>query len=769
MLQPGTLLQGRYRVIRLLGQGGFSQTYEVEEGGSAKVLKVLLENYPKAVDLLQREAQVLSQLHYPGVPKVESDGFFVFHPQSSEEPLHCLVMEKIPGLDLKQWLVEGRHRSINQGQALDWLKQLTKILEQLHHQSFFHRDIKPSNIILKPDGQLVLIDFGSVRQITSTYLKKSQASRTGTCLYSSGYAPLEQVDGKAVPQSDFFALGRTFVHLLTGNPPYEFSCDPSTGQLKWRGDAPHVAESLAELIDWLIAPFPGQRPQNTQVILQALAVLAESPQDASLPMANWQAISPEGTALTAVRASPPKITHGVKWSQGGLWGGVTAGILIGIRLLGGLQALEVKTFDQMMQWRPLEGSDQRLLLVEVTKADIKGSGGKFSLPDQTLLQLLRKLNEYRPRAIGLDFYQDGEDRERRPELIQYLQQQQHIVPICSHPDSQTPSGMVTLSQIASTQLGFADVVLDPNNIVRRHLLGVTPPDDSLCQAQYAFSTQLALLYLEAKEYTLTFPTPNIWQLNKPGTEPITFRILGTHQRFYDQPERLRGRQILLNYRRLGAFLGTHQGFYVQPERLRGHQILLNYRRLDDFDDIIDRENRVSLTDILDGQVSPDQLKDKIVFVGVTDPDMKDTFSPPSNPKGIPGVVLHALMISQLISAVEEHRPLLQFGPLWGDFLWILSGSGVGILFTWQLQIDKSAQMRSFLSWGVTSVIILVSLSGVCFVLLLFKGWVLPLIPSALAYGITGGGILLYKKIHVKTDRSPNPLNQTNPPLVKGAK
>ncbi len=743
MLQPGTLLQGRYQVIRLLGQGGFSQTYEVEDGGSAKVLKVLLENYPKAVDLLQREARVLSQLNCPGVPKVEPDAFFVFHPQSSEEPLHCLVMEKIPGLDLKQWLAERHHQPINQKQAFDWLRQLTEILGQLHQQSFFHRDIKPSNIILKPDGQLVLIDFGSVRQITSTYLKKSQDCHTGTCLYSLGYAPLEQVDGKAVPQSDFFALGRTFVHLLTGKPPYDFSCDSSTGQLRWRKDAPHISESLADLIDWLIAPFPGQRPQDTQAILQALEVLAEAAPDSFPPIHHCLADTyPEKSASVSAIASPKKETvHWIKFSLGGVWAGVTAGMLLGVRLLGGLQTLEVRTFDQMMQWRPTEGADQRFLLVEVTRADINDSGSQFSLSDQIVLQLLEKLNEYQPRAIGLDFYQDGSGGESRPELLQHLQQQQHIVPICSHPDTQNPSGIAALSQIVSEQVGFADVVLDPNDIVRRHLLGVTPVVDSLCQANYALSTQLALLYLEAEGYMLTFPTANSWRLNKPGTEPITFRILG-----------------------------SYQGFYTQSERLRGHQILLNYRRLDNFEDIF--ETRVRLTDILEGRVKPDQTRDKIVFVGVIDPIMKDTFNTPSAPKGIPGVALHAMMVSQLISAVEERRPLLQFGPLWGDFLWILSGSGFGILFSWQLQLDKSAQLRSILTWGFTTGTLLISLGGVCFVLLLSKGWVLPLIPSALAYVMSGAGILLYKKIYVKTERlpiSPNPTNQASSLLAKHTK
>ncbi|MEB3827738.1 serine/threonine-protein kinase [Phormidium sp. CCY1219] len=274
------LLQGRYRVRRLLGEGGFAKTFEVEDRGTLKVLKVLLDRNPKAVSLFQREAQVLSQLHHPGIPQVQPDGYFTFTPRNRVEPLHCLVMERIEGRNLLEWMSDRHHLPIPQPQALKWFQQLTEILDRVHRQQFFHRDIKPSNIMLKLSGQLALIDFGSAREVTGTYLAKVGGGHNITGIVSPGYTPPEQANGKAVPQSDFYALGRTFVFLLTGKEPNEFPEDPRTGQLQWRQDRSgrfptnaQIPNPLADLIDYMMAPFPGNRPPNTQAILQRLAEL----------------------------------------------------------------------------------------------------------------------------------------------------------------------------------------------------------------------------------------------------------------------------------------------------------------------------------------------------------------------------------------------------------------------------------------------------------------------------------------------------------------
>ncbi|BAU08253.1 serine/threonine protein kinase [Fischerella sp. NIES-3754] len=261
------LLQGRYTIVEKLGKGGFGTTFAVDDRGTRKVLKVLTDDNSKAIELFQQEAQVLSQLQCAGIPKVDPDGYFTVLPNNSSVPLHCLVMEKIEGVDLEKWMKSRHCQPISQTQAFDWLKQLVNILSVIHNQQYFHRDIKPQNIMLRPNGQLVLIDFGAVRQVTTTILE-------GVChtrIVSKGYSPPEQQNGYSVQQSDFFALGRTFVFLLTGKEPQDLAIyNPLTNQLDWCPHALQISPLFADLIDCLMAPVASQRPENTQVIWQWL-------------------------------------------------------------------------------------------------------------------------------------------------------------------------------------------------------------------------------------------------------------------------------------------------------------------------------------------------------------------------------------------------------------------------------------------------------------------------------------------------------------------
>ena len=289
------LLEGRYRVTRQLGSGGFGQTYEVSDRDSTpKVLKILTNNNPKYVELFQREAQVLSRLKHQGIPKAEPDAYFIFLPRNRREPLHCLVMEKIEGLDLREYL-QRRGGPIDQKYAIEWLTQLATILKEVHSQNFFHRDIKPSNIMLKVDGQLVLIDFGTAREITESFVLK-QASGQVTGVISTGYTPPEQFNGQAVPQSDFFALGRTFVFLVTAKDPNNFY-HSYIDQLHWREAAPQISPQLADLLDRLMVRFPNQRPQTAEVILQQLAQISR---DSYVP----QAGSPLTPPVHPLKAEP---------------------------------------------------------------------------------------------------------------------------------------------------------------------------------------------------------------------------------------------------------------------------------------------------------------------------------------------------------------------------------------------------------------------------------------------------------------------------------
>jgi serine/threonine protein kinase len=266
------LIHERYRLLkplRPLDPRTSTDIFEVDDGGTRKVMKVLKDSRPQLVEGFEREALTLELLKHSGIPKVDLDGYFTFTPSNSTRELHCLVMEKIEGQNLDQWLAkEGPIPS--ESLAINWLRQLIEILDQVHKSGFFHRDIKPSNIILKPDGQLVLIDFGSVREMTHTYLAKLKGGLNVTAIISGGYTPQEQVDGKALPQSDFYALGRTFVHLLTGKHPSDFPREPDTGKLIWQDRAPQISKPLADFIDDMMAILPADRPKTTAEILRDL-------------------------------------------------------------------------------------------------------------------------------------------------------------------------------------------------------------------------------------------------------------------------------------------------------------------------------------------------------------------------------------------------------------------------------------------------------------------------------------------------------------------
>lgn len=283
------LINGQFRLLeplRPLDADSYADVFEVvdekgtwaDEPGTHKVMKVLKSSKPKLIELMQREATVLSLVDTSGIPRVDIDGYFTFKPSGDVLELHCLVLEKIPGQNLADWI--ELHGKISQSLALNWLKQIVEILDKLHSFGFFHRDIKPTNIILRPDGRLALIDFGAVREVTETYMAKLSRGLTSTIegngyydvtvIRTAYYTPIEQLNGKAVPQSDFYALGRTFVYLLTGTSLLNIPNDAETGKLMWINKAPQIERPFADLIDEMMAHFPGKRPQNTQVILQRL-------------------------------------------------------------------------------------------------------------------------------------------------------------------------------------------------------------------------------------------------------------------------------------------------------------------------------------------------------------------------------------------------------------------------------------------------------------------------------------------------------------------
>ena len=288
------LINGKFHLIqplRPLSPYGYIEVFEAvdesgngyrgvwaREPGTRVVVKVLKSNSTKRIEMMQEEAYALEMIsQHPGLPRSLLGDHFTLTPNNSSLELHCLAMQKFEGQNLAQWL--ATHGPISQTLALDWLKQLVGILDYVHQADFFHRDIKPDNIIIQPSGEIALIDFGGVRQLTQTYLAKISSVQDSagvnepfdvTVLMTAGYTPPEQFNGKALPQSDFFAIGRTFVHLMTGLHPKKLPSDPKTGGLLWREHARHIDKPLADFIDELMAIAPAKRPYNTQVILQRL-------------------------------------------------------------------------------------------------------------------------------------------------------------------------------------------------------------------------------------------------------------------------------------------------------------------------------------------------------------------------------------------------------------------------------------------------------------------------------------------------------------------
>jgi CHASE2 domain-containing sensor protein len=369
---------------------------------------------------------------------------------------------------------------------------------------------------------------------------------------------------------------------------------------------------------------------------------------------------------------------------------------MGVRVLGLLQSVELKAFDQMMQLRPAEKPDPRLLVVQVTAEDIAKLGGEYPLQDKTLLRLLRKLEVYQPRVIGLDMFRDRPEGEGHAELVKYLKGSERIVPTCTVPSTKVPQGVAPPPGISDEQPGFADVVSDPDDVVRRHLLAMKPPAASSCSTYYALSFQVARHYLKSKGIPLEIITKNQLQL---------------------------GSSVL---KRLEA----HTGFYHKKVSTDGFQFLLNYRSNQSLPEIAEH---VTLTDVLTNRIQPDFVKDKIILIGVTDPTIKDNFNTPFNQE-IRGLLLHTQMVSQILSAVEDKRPLLWFLPLWVDAMWILAWSFAGGILTLYL-------MPSPKRLGLMGTVALISLNGICLVVLLTNGCILPLVPSLLALVATGGSMV----------------------------
>ncbi len=263
-------LNNRYIPLQRLGSGGFATIYTVWDLRTQReqVLKALVDNSPKALQLFEQEAAVLQALKHPGIPRVEQGSYFLLSlGNPPQRLLPCLVMEKINGQTL-DYVVRQYPQGCPEALVRDWLYQAAEILQELHRSGIIHRDLKPSNLMLREEtNQLVAIDFGGAKQISWLTLGSRGNS---TRLISPGYSPPEQMAGEAVgPAADFYALGRTMIQLLTGEDLADLE-DPVTGELQWRNRTA-VTPALANLLDEMVRSEPQQRPANALKIQRRLA------------------------------------------------------------------------------------------------------------------------------------------------------------------------------------------------------------------------------------------------------------------------------------------------------------------------------------------------------------------------------------------------------------------------------------------------------------------------------------------------------------------
>jgi CHASE2 domain-containing sensor protein len=383
---------------------------------------------------------------------------------------------------------------------------------------------------------------------------------------------------------------------------------------------------------------------------------------------------------------------------------VVTSLVVISRFMGALQSLELLAYDQLMRSRFNEPRDDRFLIIEVTKSDIemlrsRYNGSKGTIPDQALYLLLQTLQQAEPRLIGLDFYRDF---PAEPDLARQLQQSQNLIAVCKFTSDQTAQnkdGVRPPAEVPLSRVGFADFLNDEQNMVRRQLL--LHGADSTCPTDESFNLVLARRYLEAEGYQYTPP---------PGDSEDY------------------GKGLMLGNTTFNKILGFTGGYQVVD--YDGYQILLNYRIHDG--DANQFAQRVTLQQLLDGNLSQAQIKNRIVMIGVA-AKLSGEADYWNTPHGaLTGVMIQAQMTSQLISAALDERPLIWWWSLWIEMLWILGWSVVGGLIFWSFY--------RLLPLVIAAIASLATLYLVCYLVFVFaSGWI-PFIPAAIAFILTGGSV-----------------------------
>ncbi len=371
---------------------------------------------------------------------------------------------------------------------------------------------------------------------------------------------------------------------------------------------------------------------------------------------------------------------------------VTGSLLVG-QGLGLLEVAELQAFDRLMQLRPTRESDPRLLVVGITEEDIE-QRQEWPLSDQTVAEAVEILQRDRPRVIGVDIYRSTPRPPGRDRLLEALADP-NVVAITKLGDA-TSAGVAPPPSIPPERVGFNDYVVDVDGTVRRSLLIGTVDNE----VYYSLAWRLAIAYLAAEGVQPRNQPPNLRRifLGEAILEPLTRRSGGYHN------------------------LDT-----------RGYQLLLDYHSFGQV------SRQVSLGQLLRGEVQEEWIRDKVVLLGTVAPSAKDLFATPYSAVRkeaylMPGVTLHAQMVSHLLRLAEGEQPLFWGLPQWGEWLWTWGWSLLAGALAWRF--------RHPVTWWIAVAIAVGGLLGTCYILFLNLGWV-PLVPPLVGAIATSAGVLLY--------------------------
>ncbi len=382
------------------------------------------------------------------------------------------------------------------------------------------------------------------------------------------------------------------------------------------------------------------------------------------------------------------------------------GLIILVRLTGLLQTLEWSALDVYFRLRPVEAPDDRIVIVGINENDLKSYG--WPIPDRTLAQLIKKLNQQNPKAIGLDLYRNLPVGAGYPELAKVFAATPNLIGIrkvigdsASAAVDPAPA-LQKLEQVAAN-----DMVVDADGRLRRGLLYLSDQQNNNI---FSLSLTLAWLYLQDQGI---------------------------------QPEITPDHQLRLGKAEFHAF-ETNDGSYVQAEA-KGYQVLLNFRG--------PRGSfaTVSMQDVLAGKVSPRFFRDRIVLIGGTTESLRDLFYTPYSSQfneilqPTPGVEIHAQLTSQILSSALQGRSGIKTLPEWLEWLWIGGWALVGAAVVWYQRSSKRppptalvdpTAMKNAASWQSLRILLSMLLAsggvmGSSYVAFLACWWV-PMIPSLMA-------------------------------------